>query len=1470
MRNVTQVTQNTLGISDFWAAKRQVSRWLWIALGVAYGCLLPIKHSHAADNETLFQYFEWYLPDDGKHWDRLRDDAVHLRDVGFSSVWIPPPYKGEKTSDVGYGAYDWYDLGEFNQKGAIRTKYGTRTQLEQAIAALHAATLKVYGDVVMNHKGGADATETVSVNEMDWNNRNNTVSGSFNIQAWTKFDYAVRANKYSSFKWNKDHFDGVDWNEANRVKKLYRFVGKTWDSDVDTENGNYDYLLHADVDYDNAAAANEMKSWGVWYMNTLGLDGFRIDAVKHIKASYMKEWVDHVRAGTGKNFFAVGEYWHGDVARLESYLNRVPNVTLFDVALHYRLQQASNGSGGFDMRTLFDGTLMKNRPASAVTFVDNHDTQPGQALESWVMDWFKPLAYTAIMTREQGTPMMFYGDYYGISNNNISGKHAILDKIIKARKVYAYGKQNDYLDHADIIGWSREGDASHVDSGLAALISDGPSGTKAMVVGAQNAGEVWFDITGNRSDTVTIGSNGIGDFKVNGGSHSIWVKKSGNVVVDTTPPTIPSNLESTGKTDRSITLQWNGSTDNAGISGYDVLRNSVKIAFVNATSYTDTGLSPSTSYTYAVRAVDTSNLVSGNSVVITVQTSTSSSTNDTQAPTAPFNLTGGNVTASSLTLQWIASSDNAGIAGYDVYRNNTKISAVTTTSFNDTGLTPKTLYKYTVKARDISGNESAASNEVVKRTRRSASTSGNGGLTVHFKKPADWNAVNVYAWYVDAGKLVEPTGVWSGKPMVAETNGWYRYTFTGIQRELGMVFNDGGTKKTGDLKRSSEGWYDISLNSWSDVDPASSGGGSGSGGGSSGGGSTGQSSADRLGAVYTATATTFSLWSPDSANVILRMEGKDYAMSKVADFNGYTGVYQATVPGDWHLKKYQFVVNGRVARDPYGVMVAPGTDWNVVVDLSKTSPTGGWAAHPTLVEREDSVIYEVHVRDFTLSPTAGVDVTKRGKFKGMVQTGTRYNGLTTGIDHLKEMGVTHVQILPFYDFASCSAKDPQNTEPCYNWGYDPENFNVPEERYAMNPEDYVGRIKELKETINEFHKHGIRVIMDVVYNHTAILGGVETLFGPISKQYFWSSDLSGTGNATNPRVPMVSRFIRDSLEYWVKEYHIDGFRFDLIGVFDYSVAGEWAQHLNTQFAERNLLIYGEPWNGYATDTEESKRVRLGTVGNLVDQHVGVFNPKFREALKGENDKPYGAYIFNELGTNSANVAGVVNGIKGSLRVTQGTHPIMTWDPLFANDPEQTINYVSAHDNWCLWDKINAWGNDKPGDQSQAYLARIQRFANAIILTSQGVPFIHAGDEMLRTKNGDHNSYKSSDAINQIDWSWKEKNKAVNDYHTQIIQLRRAHPAFRMNTWQEVNSNVQVSTMAGAGRPDVVVTRINGSAQNDAWKDILMLYVSGDNYTHVLPTGDWKVAVEKQVGNAGGRVVNGSISVEGTAMTILYR
>lgn len=632
-----------------------------------------------------------------------------------------------------------------------------------------------------------------------------------------------------------------------------------------------------------------------------------------------------------------------------------------------------------------------------------------------------------------------------------------------------------------------------------------------------------------------------------------------------------------------------------------------------------------------------------------------------------------------------------------------------------------------------------------------------------------------------------------------------------------------------------------------------------------------------LGAIYTPAATCFSIWSPDTDDVKLFLEGQPslIATARIPDTDQYTDVYQVTVPGDQVLKRYNFQISGRTVRDPYGVMVEPGTDNDVVMDLAATEPDGGWAPAPQFAQREDAIIYELHVHDYTADPSSGVSAENRGKYLGLVEHGAQIQGRPTGIDHLIDLGVTHVQIMPFFDFSSCSSTAATD---CYNWGYDPANYNVPEERYSkFAGTDYVDRIRELKTMINEFHKAGIRVVMDVVYNHTP---SDDDVFGGISSRYFLPQDISLAGRSLDGGVPMVSRMIRDSLEYWVQDYRIDGFRFDLLGIFRYLNVAAWAQYLNARFPDRKLLLYGEPYaatavniaNAGSGSLQDRDQFRLGTAAFVADAHVGAFNFKYRDAIRGGdlNGGGGGGYMFNQGDARDE----VQPGSRGSIRFSnQPYQPLGDLaDRMFAARPGQSINFVSVHDNLCLRDRILQWAQAQGQLGNTGYLARIQEFAGGIVLTSQGIPFLSEGDEFLRDKNSlvnraiAANSDTAQDPVNTIHWDLRVRHDDVYQFFKNTIALRRAHPAFRMTSWEAVTRNVATSVP----RSDVVVNVIQAASAGDSWTEVIMIYNSGNAFTMTLPDGPWQVAMERSQAVNGERTVVGSVVAEGTAVTIVHR
>ncbi|MEZ2228839.1 MAG: alpha-amylase [Microcoleus sp.] len=488
-------------------------------------------------NGVMMQYFHWYTPADGNLWNQLTESAKDLAKMGITSLWLPPAYKGTGGGmDVGYGVYDIFDLGEFDQKGSIRTKYGTKEEYLRAIKAAQDLGIKIYADVVFNHKLGAEEEEEVEATPFNPDNRNDTVGEYQKIKAWTHFTFPGRGKTYSSMEWHWWHFDAIDYNAYDtNANAIYLLKGKEFDQNVDLEKGNFDYLMGCDLDMNNPEVTGELKYWGEWYVDTTNVDGFRFDAVKHVSAKFFQEWLEHVRNYAKRDLFAVGEYWSYEVEALHHFITVTDGkVSLFDAPLHYNFYAASKAGNNYDLRTIFDGSLVQHQPTLAVTLVDNHDSQPLQSLESVVESWFKPLAYALILLRREGYPCIFYPDYYGTryKDRGKDGneyeiwleKHQwIIDKFLFARQTYSYGNQYDYFDHANTIGWTRLGDEEHP-GGMAVVLTNGGDGTKFMEVGQPN--RTYIDLTENIKESITTNDEGWADFRCNSGSVSVWVPES--------------------------------------------------------------------------------------------------------------------------------------------------------------------------------------------------------------------------------------------------------------------------------------------------------------------------------------------------------------------------------------------------------------------------------------------------------------------------------------------------------------------------------------------------------------------------------------------------------------------------------------------------------------------------------------------------------------------------------------------------------------------------------------------------------------------------------------------------------------------------------------------------------------------------------------------------------------------------------
>lgn len=487
-------------------------------------------------NQTLIQYFHWYYNEEEHLWVKLAKEAENLSQLGITAVWMPPAYKGsEGDKSIGYDAYDLFDLGEFDQKGSVNTKYGSKGAYLQAIETLHQHGIAALADTVFNHKAGADELEKIKVREVNEQNRNEFISDEFEIEAWTKFTFPGRNGNYSSFIWDHHCFTGVDWAENLKTRAIYSIqneYGEGWENVPSDEQGNYDYLMFDDIDFRNQAVREELNYWGKWYHETSKVDGFRLDAVKHISPDFIKEWIDKLKENCGRDFFIVAENWNIEsVGQLEDYIETTQGSThLFDSLLHHNLYLVSKAGGDYDLDKIFDNTLVQRNPLLAVTFVDNHDSQPLQALDSYIEEWFRPLAYALILLRQDGLPCVFYTDLYGASytdqNETIELKPLLhLPTLLKLRQEKAYGAQEDYLDHNNCIGWTRAGDEAYPNAGLAVLMSNGDEGFKQMKIGEHFAGKIFIDALQQRTEEIMVDENGFGNFLCNAGSVSVWILK---------------------------------------------------------------------------------------------------------------------------------------------------------------------------------------------------------------------------------------------------------------------------------------------------------------------------------------------------------------------------------------------------------------------------------------------------------------------------------------------------------------------------------------------------------------------------------------------------------------------------------------------------------------------------------------------------------------------------------------------------------------------------------------------------------------------------------------------------------------------------------------------------------------------------------------------------------------------------------
>lgn len=479
-------------------------------------------------NRAMMQSFEWELPNEGNFYTKLEQLGPELVKRGFDAVWLPPVCKATSNYDVGYGIYDLFDLGEFDQKGSVRTKYGTKEELQRAIRSLQEAGLLVYMDVVLNHKAGADYTEVFQAVPVDPNNRGQEIGPARDIEAWTGFNFPGRQDQYSNFHWFFQHFTGVDYDQRSGETGVFRIIGdqKGWAYGVSQEFGNFDYLMFADIDHSNLDVRKELFYWQKWFVETTGCNGFRMDAVKHIDDSFMSEFSKILKEQQGDGFYLFGEYWNADLHNNGKYLYELKySMDIFDVGLHFHFYEASQNEN-YDLRQLFDNTVVQEFPMNAVTFVDNHDTQPGQALESFVGRHFKERAYACILLRKDGYPCVFAGDYFGIKAGSFPQEDLQYDieRLLELRTNYAYGEQWDFFQSADTIGWARMGNEEHP-AMMATVISMKDETEVWMDFGPENQGRTFRDYLHRFDHEICLDENGKAAFPVRAASVSCWVNQ---------------------------------------------------------------------------------------------------------------------------------------------------------------------------------------------------------------------------------------------------------------------------------------------------------------------------------------------------------------------------------------------------------------------------------------------------------------------------------------------------------------------------------------------------------------------------------------------------------------------------------------------------------------------------------------------------------------------------------------------------------------------------------------------------------------------------------------------------------------------------------------------------------------------------------------------------------------------------------
>lgn len=622
---------------------------------------------------------------------------------------------------------------------------------------------------------------------------------------------------------------------------------------------------------------------------------------------------------------------------------------------------------------------------------------------------------------------------------------------------------------------------------------------------------------------------------------------------------------------------------------------------------------------------------------------------------------------------------------------------------------------------------------------------------------------------------------------------------------------------------------------------------------------------------YSPIETKFTLWAPtaEEVRVLLYDSGNEGSAYQTLSLEmGEDGIWNTSIKEDLKGKFYTFnvKVNGKWLGDTPGIMAkAVGVNGKraAVIDLRSTDPEG-WAndVRPLLKDYADIIVYEMHHRDFSLDSVSGI--RNKGKFLALTELGTTTSqGEKTGIDHLKELGVTHVHILPSYDYASVDESKPDKAQ--YKWGYDPQNYNVPDGSYSTDPYKPDVRIKEFKQMVQALHKAGIRVVLDVVYNHT--FNTEESNFERTVPGYFYRqtkdgkpANGSGCGNETASDRAMMRKYMVESVLYWINEYHIDGFRFDLMGIHDIETMNEIRAAVDK--IDPSIFIYGEGWAASAPQLDQEELAMKANIYKM--PRIAAFSDEMRDGLRGGwDDDRKGAFLIGQPGHEMSIKFGLVGAVKHPQVINDSVN--YSKEP-WALQPTQMISYVSCHDDMCLADRLKATMPDATDEER----ASLHKLAETFVFTSQGVPFIFAGDEMMRDKKGIHNSYNSPDSINTIDWRNKTIHHDVFDYVRELITLRKNHPAFRMGDADKVRQYMEFLPVEGS---NLVAFILKDNANGDSWKNIIVAFNSRKEPAKLsIPAGRYTIVCKdgkiKQSGM--GQVSGNEIIVPARSAMIIHQ